>query len=188
MKSKPDPKPLTSDPSPAPPGSSDLSSESSVLSPSSRSSSPAIRVEGLCKEYIIGANENVQETFREMLTASLIAPFTRLRKLKGKVPKEERFWALKDISFEVQPGEVVGIIGRNGAGKTTLLKILSRITEPTRGKATIRGRVDGQARHARLAKTTLPCHPGRAPPCDHGCDAARPDLLPEQRSGKRRWR
>ena len=155
MKSKSDPKPLnpdpsavpadsrslTSDPSPSPPGSSDLSPESSVLSHSSRSSSPAIRVEGLCKEYIIGANENVQETFREMLTASLIGPFTRLRKLKGKVPKEERFWALKDISFEVQPGEVVGVIGRNGAGKTTLLKILSRITEPTRGKATIRGRV-----------------------------------------------
>ncbi len=155
MKSKPDPKPLNPDPSAVPADSRPLAPESSEFSPDPSAvpadsrpliadpspSAPAIRVEGLCKEYIIGANENVQETFREMLTASLIAPFTRLRKLKGKVPKEERFWALKDISFEVQPGEVVGIIGRNGAGKTTLLKILSRITEPTRGKATIRGRV-----------------------------------------------
>ncbi len=103
--------------------------------------STVIRVSGLGKEYIIGGREKGNETFREMLTSSLTAPFRRLRNLKGAVAEEERFWALKEVSFEVQRGEVVGIIGRNGAGKSTLLKILSRITEPTEGRIEIRGRV-----------------------------------------------
>lgn len=102
---------------------------------------PAIKVANLGKEYFIGGKEKGNETFREMLAGSLAAPFLRLKNLKGHVTEEERFWALKDVSFDVKPGEVVGIIGRNGAGKSTLLKILSRITEPTTGEVSIRGRI-----------------------------------------------
>ncbi|MGC8669458.1 MAG: ABC transporter ATP-binding protein, partial [Chthonomonadales bacterium] len=64
-----------------------------------------------------------------------------MRSLQGRAPESQSIWALKDVSFEVQPGEVVGIIGRNGAGKSTLLKILSQITEPTEGRVEMRGRV-----------------------------------------------
>lgn len=102
---------------------------------------PVIRVEGLGKEYVIGGRDAGRETFREMLTSSITAPFRRFRRLSGDVKPEERIWALKDVSFAIEQGEVVGIIGRNGAGKSTLLKILSRITEPTEGRAEIRGRV-----------------------------------------------
>ncbi len=102
---------------------------------------PAIQVQGLGKEYVIGAREKAPPSFREMLTDSLAAPLRRLRRLSGNVKADERFWALKDVGFEVRPGEVLGIIGRNGAGKSTLLKVLSRITAPTEGRVEIRGRI-----------------------------------------------
>jgi len=101
----------------------------------------AIRVENLSKQYRIGARQAGYSTIRETVTDLAVAPLRRLRRLGQPAPPEESIWALKDVSFEVKQGEVVGIIGRNGAGKTTLLKILSRITEPTKGRAEIHGRV-----------------------------------------------
>jgi lipopolysaccharide transport system ATP-binding protein len=104
-------------------------------------SSYVIKIKGLGKEYIIGGAERNHSSFREMLASTLTTPFRRLRQLSGSSAAEERIWALKDVSFAVEQGEVVGIIGRNGAGKSTLLKLLSRITAPTEGRITIRGRV-----------------------------------------------
>jgi lipopolysaccharide transport system ATP-binding protein len=102
---------------------------------------PAIEIQGLGKQYQLGGAEARYLTFRDMLISSLLAPFKKLRRLGGKDEQAETIWALKDITFNVGHGEVVGIIGRNGAGKSTLLKILSRITEPTEGRAITRGRV-----------------------------------------------
>ena len=101
----------------------------------------AIKVENLGKMYRIGEKQEQYDTFRDTLTNIALAPFRRFRRI-GKAPKpEEIIWAIRDVSFEVKHGEVVGIIGRNGAGKTTLLNILSQITEPTEGNAEIHGRV-----------------------------------------------
>jgi lipopolysaccharide transport system ATP-binding protein len=104
----------------------------------------AIRIENLSKAYRIGEDRGGYKTLRDTITNTFSATLRRL----GRGPQTSNFdrqsnsiWALKDISFEVKRGEVVGIIGRNGAGKTTLLKILSRITEPTEGWAEIHGRV-----------------------------------------------
>ena len=105
-----------------------------------------IRVEKLSKRYKIGKRERYK-ALRDTLTDIVAAPLNAARAAFQRATKpveqtnDEQFWALKDISFEVKRGEVVGIIGRNGAGKSTLLKILSRITRPTEGRVGMRGRV-----------------------------------------------
>ena len=93
----------------------------------------AIRVDKLSKQYRIGRAQERHDTLRD----AIVSTFKRSTVQRSN----EMIWALKDVSFEVKRGEVVGIIGRNGAGKSTLLKILSRITEPTEGRAEIHGRV-----------------------------------------------
>ncbi|MBV8606424.1 MAG: ATP-binding cassette domain-containing protein, partial [Singulisphaera sp.] len=99
----------------------------------------AIRVDGLGKQYRLGGSRERYSTLRDQ-----IRKWTSLRGLARLATRAEHrplFWALRNVSFEVKQGEVVGIIGRNGAGKSTLLKVLSRITEPTEGEADIHGRV-----------------------------------------------
>src|SRR5439155_21328478 len=102
-----------------------------------------ISVRGLGKAYRIGMVNPKHTNFRETFTEMCKAPFKRMRKYSEDFNNDEpdTYWALKDVSFDVHQGEVLGVIGRNGAGKSTLLKLLSRITEPTEGEARIRGRV-----------------------------------------------
>ncbi|MBD3675941.1 MAG: ABC transporter ATP-binding protein [Planctomycetaceae bacterium] len=104
-------------------------------------SQPAITVNNVSKRFLIGAADEQATTFYDALSSLLLSPLKRFRRLSQKASSAEEFWALKDVSFEVSEGEVIGIIGHNGAGKSTLLKILSRITEPTDGRIEIHGRV-----------------------------------------------
>ena len=106
----------------------------------------AVRVRNVAKQFHIGGVQAPYKTLRESLSSALIAPVKRATNLirgraTGAADLDKSFWALNDVSFDVAPGEIVGIIGRNGAGKSTLLKILSRITEPTKGYCEIQGRV-----------------------------------------------
>src|SRR5262245_17456577 len=100
---------------------------------------PIIRVEKLSKQYRIGARQTPYSTLRDSITQTFRTPFAQIRRHGNR--EVDTIWGLKDVSFEIKPGEVVGVIGRNGAGKSTLLKILSRITEPTAGQVEIFGRV-----------------------------------------------
>ena len=102
----------------------------------------AVRVDGLSKQYKIGGRQSTYGTLRDELVSGLKSMFRVNGSRKpDSAPESDTFWALKDVSFQVNEGEVLGIIGRNGAGKSTLLKMLSRITEPTCGRIEINGRV-----------------------------------------------
>src|SRR6202008_782134 len=92
----------------------------------------ALSARGLSKSYVI-EHKAQESTAVESLLRKLAHPFAR--------PRREEIWSLRDVSFDIRRGDIVGVVGRNGAGKSTLLKLLSRITEPTRGEARIRGRV-----------------------------------------------
>ena len=110
-------------------------------------SDAAIRVEGLSKRYRIGVRERSHDTLGGALTDLAKRPFRNLRRLRelstfdDSEDRDDVIWALDDVSFEVERGEIVGVIGRNGSGKSTIIKVLSRITSPTRGRVELSGRV-----------------------------------------------
>ena len=101
---------------------------------------PIVRAQDLAKQYRVGHTGPAYATLRDAITGAATAPLKLLTRA-GRQSRAEFVWALDGVNFDAQPGEVIGIIGRNGAGKSTLLKILSRITEPTRGRIELYGRV-----------------------------------------------
>src|SRR5215831_6228397 len=106
--------------------------------------SAAISVTGLSKKYVLGRGRSPEDGLRHIIERAVRAPTNWLRPnpRESTVKQESKaFWALRDVSFTVAPGEAVGVIGRNGAGKSTLLKMLSRITEPTLGEIQYKGRL-----------------------------------------------
>src|SRR5579871_908343 len=118
---------------------------------------PAVRIENISKQYRIGTAQRAgYRTLRESVMDMVAGPWRRLQEIRNHsrlAPHEQNghaanngcapgtLWALKGVTFDIQHGDVVGIVGRNGAGKSTLLKILSRITEPTSGRVVLNGRV-----------------------------------------------
>ncbi len=101
-----------------------------------------ISVENLSKRYHIGRQSDRGDGLRHIMEQAVRAPFRMLSgKGRGDNAKTEEFWAVNDVSLEIKRGDMLGIVGRNGAGKSTFLKLLSRITEPTKGKISLRGRV-----------------------------------------------
>ena len=106
----------------------------------------SVRVESLSKRYRIGERDERSESLVQSLGRTVTSPVRNFRSLRrlhrfGQTHDSNILWALRDVSFELQPGDVLGVIGGNGAGKSTLLKLLSRITDPTDGRAFLRGRV-----------------------------------------------
>ena len=110
-----------------------------------------IRAEGLSKRYVLGQRERYG-ALRDSLANAFAAPRRWLRATDTAKDGAPSIWALKDVSFEIQQGELVGIIGRNGSGKSTLLKILSRITEPTDGRVVV---TDASARCSKWVRAFI---------------------------------
>src|SRR6202167_5801229 len=101
---------------------------------------PAIAIENLGKRYTIGHKRASGDGMRHALERAVRNPLAWMKTDMRRRRKTEDFWALRGVSLQIEPGEVVGIIGRNGAGKSTMLKLLSRITVPTEGRFRINGR------------------------------------------------